>query len=412
MTTQPNDDVLIGARHLVPSALFAGIAVSFLGCCLAGYLASHHNPFGRVERFHLYLTPESLFYPTASQVRELARSELERDKIAVVIGGSSRLHGTGQPLAAVWTRRLQAELGDDFQVLNFALRAGNTCEFGELIAEMLLPEHSRLIFISDVNPGGWIHTRLDGDHFRYFYWDARSKEMLLPAPERDAALRAWGQFADALPAAAGKMAGQYSEIRQRTRLDHCFYFNDLWNWIGYARLFTLWTPQSHRPFTRPRRSFDDSDFGAPPPEKRFPGDHFARDMTLFHRHLAATPLVRDSQGEWREDSAHGNWSVYRRTLHLLFPEAIREHVVLVVPQHSRYHVNQLSPEEQEAYAALCTATARVTEAEHFAALSVGSNFQINDYADLCHYSSSGGVKLARQVAAKVRERAQALGYLP
>ena len=106
MATRHNDDLLIGARHLAPHALFAGMAISFLGCCLAGYVASHHNPFAHVERFHLYLTPESLFYPTASQVRELARSELQREKIAVIIGGSSRLHGTGQPLHSVWTRRL------------------------------------------------------------------------------------------------------------------------------------------------------------------------------------------------------------------------------------------------------------------------------------------------------------------
>lgn len=412
MTTQPNDEVLTGARHLVPSALFAGMAVSFLGCCLAGYLASHHNPFGRVERFHAHLTPESLFYPTASQVRELARNELDRDKIAVIIGGSSRLHGTGQPLAAVWTRRLQAELGDSFQVLNFALRSGNTCEFGELIAEMLLREHSRLIFVSDVNRGGFIQLPLDGDNYRYFYWEARSKDMLLPAPERDAALRSWGRSFDALPTSAGKLADQYGEIRQRTRLDHLFYFNDLWNWIGYAHLFTLWTPQSHRPFIRPRRSFDDNDFGAPPLEKRFPEDRVARDMQLLRQQIAAVPLVRDSQGAWTEDASRGSWAIYRRTLHLLFPEAMREHVLLVAPQHCRRHVNQLNPEERQRYDVLGAATARISQAEGFAALAVGSNFQESDYADLCHFSPSGGAKLAVQVAAKIRERARALGFLP
>ena len=138
----------------------------------------------------------------------------------------------------------------------------------------------------------------------------------------------------------------------------------------------------------------------------------APDMKLLRRHVATAPLVRDSQGKWSQDTSGGNWLTYRRTLHLLFPEAMREHVVLLVPHHSLYHVKQLNPEERQAYEQLCTVTVRATQAEGFATLEVGQNYGENDYSDLCHYSPSGGAKLAHQVAAKVRERAQALGYRP
>src|SRR3954463_15698565 len=99
-------------RRIVPGPLLLGVAVSFLGCCLAGYYLAHRNVYAPVVRFHPMISPETLHYPSASQVVALARSRLRRDRVAVIVGGSSINHGVGQRLEEVWTRKLQADLGD------------------------------------------------------------------------------------------------------------------------------------------------------------------------------------------------------------------------------------------------------------------------------------------------------------
>ena len=128
--------------------------------------------------------------------------------------------------------------------------------------------------------------------------------------------------------------------------------------------------------------------------------------------ISGSPVVRDAAGAWVEDADNPNWSSYHRTVRCTFPEVLRPRVVLLVPHHCPVHINQLNPEERASYAGICLTTVRATEAEGLAALEVGQNYVATDFADLMHFAPSGGAKLARQVAAKVRERAQALGYLP
>ena len=72
---------------LAAPALLLGVGCAFVGCCLAGRVLSRHNFFAGFERFHQQTSPESLFYPTASQLRALGRARLARDKVAVVVGG-------------------------------------------------------------------------------------------------------------------------------------------------------------------------------------------------------------------------------------------------------------------------------------------------------------------------------------
>jgi hypothetical protein len=385
------DDEPGWAEFLAPNALLAGAVASFLGCCGAGFLADRHNPFERFGRFHASLTPESLFYPTAGQVRALARSLLPPDKIAVVIGGSSRLHGTGQPAGSVWTNRLQAELGDEFRVLNLALRCGASSEFGQAVAEMLSAEYPRLIFITDAFPGGGMSPRPDGHCYRYFYWDAFYKGLLPPAPHREALLRKLDQ------------GEENAELKRRMRLDSVCYFTGLWNWLGYRHLFTVWMPHNPGWFTRPRRSLDDSDPGPLPLDRRFPGPALGEWLSRLRAMIDSVQVVGDGAVDWPD---------YRELLHGLFPGPLRPRVLLVLPRVSVYHLAQLRPKDRRTYTWVCAASVRATEAAGVAALEVGEGFAQEDYADFLHLSPSGGDKLAVRVATKVRQRARALGFIP
>src|SRR5262249_23920439 len=68
---------------VVPVPLFLGAGCAFLACCLGGRVVSGRDCYRDVERFHQFVSPETLFYPTASQVRALLRRRLDPAKVAV-----------------------------------------------------------------------------------------------------------------------------------------------------------------------------------------------------------------------------------------------------------------------------------------------------------------------------------------
>src|SRR5262249_11133575 len=128
--------------------LLAGVVFAFLGCCVAGRLLSQRNPFKWFTRFHHYIHLETYVYPTASQLRALARGRLDPNKIAVIVGGNSILHGVGQRVEHVWTHRLQKLLGNDYCVLNLGVFSAEPAEFGAVVAEALAAEYPRMILIT------------------------------------------------------------------------------------------------------------------------------------------------------------------------------------------------------------------------------------------------------------------------
>jgi len=195
------------------------------------------------------------------------------------------------------------------------------------------------------------------------------------------------------------------------QLDSRLYFTDLWNWVGYRYAFTLWTPHSRAPFTRPRRSMFDDDRGAVPIATRFPSRWTPSDVDLVRKSLPNMPVVPDG-GDWAGDPRSAAWVQYHRTLANSFPEAMKNRLLLLVPSYAVYDLNQLTAQEQQQCTRICRATVRATESEGIAALEIGDGFEVEDYADLLHFSPRGGDKMAVLVAAKVRERARALGFIP
>src|SRR5262249_28310768 len=209
------------------------------------------------------------YYPTAGQVCALARERLTADKIAVIVGGSSRLHGTGQKASQVWTHRLQRQLGSRFEVLNLGFRSASSWEIGATVAEILSQEHPRLILVTDCGPG-WIDWRPDGYMFKYFFWAAYYKGLLQSCPARDELLHSIKGcdpnrcYHGGLPFLAG------ADVQERAWLDSLFYFDDLWNTCAYRWFSTVWTPATRDSSFRPRRKYNDPDPGAPPFDKRYP----------------------------------------------------------------------------------------------------------------------------------------------
>jgi hypothetical protein len=397
-------------RYLAPYALFLGIILSFGACCVAGYVASHRNCFTDFERFHYYINIGSLFYPTALQVRSLAKARLDPDKIVVVVGGSSILYGTGQRPEHLWTRKLQSLLGDRYQVINFAMPGAHLTEFGGAAAEILSCDYPRLIFLTDPGPAC---TSPDPDglgRYQYFFWDAYSKGLLThdqPREERLAELAVDRSNND-----------KFAELKTQMRLDSCLYFRDLWTTISYRRAATVWSPGVGSSFTKARQHYRDPDVNySLPLDMRYPASdndinvEAVRGRIQNSRKYALRPIPRHTTRDDR--GSEGRYTSFlERSVKLGFPEPFRKRTLMPLTHESPYYVDQLASHEKAAYNALFPATAHVLEQAGFPTIEIGRDYPVSAFCDRGHLSEEGGARMAEELAPKIREMAQRLGYLP
>jgi hypothetical protein len=204
--------------------LLLGVVASFCACVVTGWALRKADCYRDVQRFHPGINYQSLHYPTVPHVRAMARHRFTPEKILVVVGGNSVLYGSGTSDQDVWTARLQALLGDRYQILNLGLNGAMTAEFGATAAEVLARDFPRLIFISNVWAGPECNIGdPDGRPFiRSFFWEARQRGWLLDHPARDERLRELTRQR----AASGEAA--FGELRTQTSLDAALHFRDLW----------------------------------------------------------------------------------------------------------------------------------------------------------------------------------------
>jgi hypothetical protein len=390
-------------RLLAPWPLLVGVLVSFLGCCAAGRWYGHHNVYENVERFHYWISPESQHYPTATQVMALARSRLDRDKVAVIVGGNSVLHGTGQRSDLLWTKALQAELGDGYRVINLAMHGGYPVEFGGTVAEALAGEYPRMVYVSAT--GLAAGSPPDGNFYKYLYWDAWGKGLLRTYPEREQGLREYARLDRRDPQ---KMA----ELARQARANGYLYFNDLWTGLAYTRLSTVWLPAVGTHLFRPRKRYADPEPAPAPLALRYPP---AQDAWEVARMRSWVQLGRDMIRGYcllpgQPDVFDPARSLMCQQLWAAFPPPFRARTLLLVCHESPHYVKQLTPAEQQTYRDLVALHVRAVEMAGFASLEVGRNYGVEDFADRCHLSETGGLRLAAEVAPKVRALARQLGY--
>jgi hypothetical protein len=405
-------------RLVAPWPLLVGVAASFLACCGSGAWYARHNVYDNFARFHPAISPELLHYPSASQVLALARERLPRDKVAVIVGGNSVLHGVGQRAECLWTRALQARLGDDYRVLNLAMRGGLAGEFGGAVAEAFSREHPRVIFVTLTGYGFGGYP--DGGLYQYFYWDAYYKGLLLPHPPREQFLRELATLpppdAQTGPWRRLRMGpDKLAELKRQARLNSYCGFNDLWNALAYSRLPTVWSAAvADHPF-RARRHFPDPDTGpAVPFESRYLLAHapvvacrIRTWLDVWSRNLACRAPAGPAGTE--VDVEH---SEMVRQLRACFPGPCRPRTLILVAHENPYYLSRLPPADQEAVNRLVGDQVRAAEGAGFAALGVGRDFTVEDcYDGGGHYTEQGGARLAGEVAPKVRDMARRLGYL-
>ena len=383
-------------RFLAPYPLFAGVILSFLTCCVLGHRAEHWNYFRDFVRFNWFTSPDTFYYPTAGQVRTLADAQIDRQQIAVIIGGNSILHGVGQRPEAVWTRRLQGLLGDQYRVLNLAMDGAAANEFGEWAAEIIARDHPRYVFVTDFgSAGAW--ADVDGEAYRFFFWDAHDKGLLPTSPEREQCVRE--------KLAKRRNDEAFAELRRGLELDGYVGARDMWMAIAYRWCSTVWNPHMGKDFLRARcRCLDPERGSLPPLEDRYPAKVNTKVMAQVRSMLS---FGAECFPPHPPGPPQGLEPLFRT----LFPGEARRHTLILVTTHSPYYTNQLAGADRAAYYSNCRQVSQGLEEYGFASLPVGVDWGVDDYLDLCHLSEQGGRKLADVAAVRIRSLAQQLGYV-
>lgn len=405
-------------RHLrdtlAPKTVLLGVLAGFAGMCVLGRLASREDHFPGFVRFMRWTAPDTKFYPTVGNMMSIVRTKTKPDQILVVVGGNSIMRGVGQTADQIWTKTLQENLGPGYSVVNLAFDGSGITDGAAVVAEALRQEYPRQIYIANAAPTQ--PPAPDGTSvYRFVFWEAWAKGLLIDDPERNAAIIQ----SNKTPAVGEGL----EELRTRERLDRLFYAHDLWNKVTYEHVNTVWGNYSLglTNFLRPRKAYRD------PAQDR-------TNTTLAERYLPATFEaeminvrgcsqyaygVVDATGFHERKDASGQWTLYEPSWNNFsagikgaIPEPLKKRTLILMSKNSPYYLTRLTADEQERDTLAYDHAVKMWKAGGYDSLTYGGKeFTDFDYNDRTHLAPSGGAKLAKVVADKVREMSQTLGYL-
>ncbi len=374
--------------------VLAGVAFGFGLCCVAGRVVSKRPMFEHFLRFHGPISPEGLFYPTASELVSYVEATVPKSKYLVVVGGASFFRGAGQNPDELWTRELQRLLGDDYAVVNYAMNNGGVTSCAGVAFQILAREYPRIAFVSNASPVS-VDQVDGGPLYRYVFWDAYYKGMLaLPFP--------WSEGVREL-AQAERADREGLELHLGKWIDHLTFACDLWTYIGYRDFFTVWSNLSPQALATPRREFTDATIPnllEMQQVMRKKADYIS-NAEQTNKDFASKGFIRNAQSEWERDPVA--WEVISDLSTGMFPLALRSKCFLVLIRANSFYMKTLTAEEwtrrEEVYR---LGEEAFTNTGYRVIQLPDADFTADDFIDEGHYLASGGRKVARAVAERIR----------
>jgi hypothetical protein len=397
-------EISTNSRALIrPVSVLAGVAIGLILLSIAGRLIVKRDWHKEYFRLHTMQAPDSQYEPTIEEMQAIVRARCRADQVLVIVGGNSILVGVGQPESDLWTRHLQAKLGNRYAVFNFALRGASPTDGGAILAESLRHEFPKQIYIANAPPMKAADA-IGGDSYRIFLYDAYYKGLLLPWDPRDTDLR--------LRANRPADKSQYFEIETAAKLDACFRFRNLWNWWTMTKVSTFGTermPTLPKSFW-PRNRFKDEepDYDSLPFRQRFTPETVKADLNITQQ-VSAVFYFKSPDGKWAPNQpAHDE---FRRFARRAFPDELKKRTLILISLCSPFYTNQLPPDIKLRDELAVRDTIRIWQELGYDAVPYGNLFAADDFGDRSHLTKRGGKKLADITAAKVSEMAVRLGYL-
>lgn len=360
-------------------AFTIGMLFSFIGLSLCGWLFTEKNIFKNFQRFHRNITSETQFYPTPRIMTALVNSQIEPNKITVIISGSSKFRGAGQSLHDLWSIRLQEQLGDNFKVINLAQNGGRVAGIGLYMAEFLAKKGIKVIFVVDVGHFS-IAVRDDGPNYPGFFLDGENRGY-------------WTHFPERLDRIKTSLNSEILlENLIKVNLNQFIYFNDFWNAFGYLHFFTVLTPQTFKSPFSPRINAEDKD------------DIVSCNPELgYNRDLdGMLNIMRTYSVDFK------NGSEFDPLTDFTVPDSIKKLTIFSVGKFSPYYIKKISLKEKENYLRLVKNAA--LRYQELGIQTFIPSYPSNNYCDLQHFSAEGAKKLSHDFAYVIKSKAKVLGY--
>ena len=375
--------------------LLIGVAVGFGLCCLAGRVVSRLPMLENFRRFHDLISPTALFYPTASELVSHVEHTVPRDKHLVVVGGASYFRGAGQNPDELWTLELQRLLGDDYCVVNYAMNWGGITPFAGVAFQALAREYPRISFVANASPV--VVDDVDGGEiYRYVFWDAYYKGMLaLPAPWSDQ-VREMARRERKDPAGLELHLGKWT--------DQFSYACDLWTYVGYKWFFTVWSDHASETMTAARRTYADPFNAKLAQEQRaFRQDQgYVQRYEAWNKDFAAKGFLPDKDGQLKLDPPA--FGLISQLSVSMFPDDLKSKCYLVFMRFNPYFMQTFTADDWKRHELMYRVGQQAFERVGYRVVELpDADFTADDFYDAGHYMASGGRKVAKAVAASIRE---------
>jgi lysophospholipase L1-like esterase len=392
-----------GTAFFRPWTLLAGFVLGLVLLAWAGRAVVRQDLHPKSVRFHPMIAPDSQYEPTVGEMQAFVRARCRSDQVLVIVGGNSILLGVGQPADKVWTRRLQELLGDRYAVVNLAFRGSSPTDGGAFVAESLRNEFPNQIYIANVAPFQAADA-IGIESYRFIFFDAYYKHLLLPWAPREEELRAY--LADR-PTHRERL-----ERRLGAQADAWLHFRDYWNWWSSTKFFTFGTPfqPDAKLAFKPRNYFSDeeNDYEGTPFDQRFYPAAVAND-TIIARAYSAVGYTKNASGNW--ELIPSVYEGFRKVAQRAFPDPVKPRTLILISRNSPFYTRQLAPDLQARDELAIRDTIAGWESLGYSSMDYGRDFTPEDFGDRTHLTSTGGGKLAEAVAPKVQSLAARLGYL-
>jgi hypothetical protein len=392
--------------HLAPRLVLVGAVVGFAAMCGLGRSIAQIDYHPNYVRLTQWDSPETKYYPTVNEMIAIVRQGMKPGQILVIIGGNSVLRGVGQPPARIWSKRLQDDLGSGYGVFNFAYDGSPPSNGGAVVAEALRQEFPRQIYLANDTPthGGSYPT--GSPVYRFNNWEAYYRGMLIDDPVRNVEIK----LSDDIPEYYNREFA-VPELKIREWLDSLFFFQDLWNYVTFTQVNTVWGLYLPS-FLSPRNSYADPepDSLQTPLSVRFPNDAAATAVEMnIVRGDSVYAYNKGPDGKWQ--IYQPLWDEFEKEAAAVFPAQLKKRTLILLGYAAPYFLSRLAPDEVERSDLTYQHSVQEWEKSGYEALIYGKNYVLDDFCDRTHLTSRGGNKLADVVAPKIRAMAGKLGYV-
>ena len=388
-----NDRGWSGLRRAVSAlpgwAFFVGILAGWGACAFAGRVVSQQPGYEAFRSWFAPLARQGGFYPTASQLVAHVRAHAPKDKILVLVGGTTTAGGPGQDGGEVWSAALQRELGRKYAVVNFAMDEGSLTADSAVVFAMLAPEYPQMIYVAN---GGLIGAPSPdgGLEQNAVFWEAYYKGLLPSAVATAPAVQEMRKRQFGLqPAERALHWGAW--------LDRFAYGRDLWTYVSARNGLAEKTAPGARDLGRAR-----------------PGETDARQAEARAKRATRTGLIERPAGHWEPDPRA--WARFDEELGALMPAELRPRCYVELLPAQPALTPRLTEEERGRAETIYRLSREAYERAGYQLVPLGDGeFTADDVGEGGELRAAGGAKLAKAVARRfedterIGERAVPLG---